>query len=457
MENQLYSTIHEGKSNDKTDITSPSIINIQDATPEENTRRTSRKSRSSITDFVNEVGNSLRLSRLDSKKGDHCHGKNNNPDSDELAATAKLRLKIAIFLCLLFMITECIGGFLAGSLAILADAGHLFTDLIALGIGIISIHLKSRPASKQLSFGWSRAEILGSLLSIALIWLITGILVYVAARRIYDQDYEVEGTYMLITAGAGVAFNLIIGIALGGSEVGHLHSHGGGGGGHSLAKTKDKKSESVSSHSHSMSTYGAADHSHSAAETGDAHGHSHDAKKEDHGHAHAPKQDDVNVRAAFIHVIGDLFQSVGVLIAAYIIYYYPEYAIADPICTFIFSIIVLITTYRISGDLLHVLMEGAPKDLNYTVVKDAILKVPCVVKVHNLRLWSLTLTRPALSVHVAIKRDNQTAQDVLHALSLKQVTEVLNDEFNIYETTIQIEEYIGEMENCVDCKDPAEK
>ncbi len=89
------------------------------------------------------------------------------------------------------------------------------------------------------------------------------------------------------------------------------------------------------------------------------HSHSHDAGAEetkDHSH------DDINLRAAFIHVIGDLIQSVGVLIASGLIWYRPQWRIADPICTFLFSILVLGTTLYIFRDILRILMEGKPDD-----------------------------------------------------------------------------------------------
>lgn len=93
------------------------------------------------------------------------------------------------------------------------------------------------------------------------------------------------------------------------------------------------------------------------------HGHSHShGHNEDHDdvehHSKHHKKNNINVRAAFIHVIGDFLQSVGVLVAALVIFFKPEYSIVDPICTFLFSVLVLITTFNIIKDVLNVLMEG---------------------------------------------------------------------------------------------------
>lgn len=124
-----------------------------------------------------------------------------------------------------------------------------------------------------------------------------------------------------------------------------------------------------------------------------------------HGHSHAEhssKQENVNVRAAFIHVLGDFLQSTGVFVAAVLIYFKPEWGIVDPICTFLFSILVVITTFSIIKDTLLVLMEGIPKGIDFNDVKELFLAIRGVRKVHNLRIWSLSMDKLALSAHLAI-------------------------------------------------------
>lgn len=125
-----------------------------------------------------------------------------------------------------------------------------------------------------------------------------------------------------------------------------------------------------------------------------------------HGHSHASqsnsKEENVNVRAAFIHVLGDFLQSTGVFIAAVLIYFKPEWGIVDPICTFLFSVLVIITTFSIIKDTLLVLMEGMPKGIDFNKVKELFLAIQGVKKVHNLRIWSLSMDKLALSAHLAI-------------------------------------------------------
>lgn len=146
------------------------------------------------------------------------------------------------------------------------------------------------------------------------------------------------------------------------------------------------------------------------------HGHSHGGGGGGHGHS-----ENINVRAAFIHVIGDMLQSIGVFCAALVIYFYPTWKLADPICTFIFSVVVLFTTITILKDTLlvcylilniilwetyicqiQVLMEGTPTYLDYNEMQEIFLGIDGVRRVHNLRIWGLSINKVALSAHLAI-------------------------------------------------------
>lgn len=100
-----------------------------------------------------------------------------------------------------------------------------------------------------------------------------------------------------------------------------------------------------------------------------SHGHSHGGGGGSGGHSHVHhEEENINVRAAFIHVIGDVLQSIGVFVAALLIYFFPSWYLADPICTFVFSVIVLLTTFRILKDTTMVLMEATPNYLDYKEV-----------------------------------------------------------------------------------------
>lgn len=137
----------------------------------------------------------------------HCHTSNSaHPGIDR---SARKKLIFASLLCLLFMIGETVGGLLANSLAIATDAAHLLTDFASFMISLFSIWMASRPATKKMSFGYYRAEVIGALTSVLLIWVVTGILVLMAIQRLISGSYEIDAPIMLITAGIGVIVNIM--------------------------------------------------------------------------------------------------------------------------------------------------------------------------------------------------------------------------------------------------------
>ncbi|XP_068436666.1 proton-coupled zinc antiporter SLC30A2-like [Clinocottus analis] len=303
---------------------------------------------------------------------------------------ARRKLLVAAAVSLVFMTGEVLGGYAAHSLAIMTDAAHLLTDFGSIVISIVALWLSTRPQTHTMTFGWHRAEILGMLLSMVSIWAVTAVLVASAAQRISDGDYEIDSRIMLITSGCGVGVNVLMVLILHQSGASHGHSHG---------------------------------FTASRAPAGERHrgsGHR-------HGHGNA------SVKAAFIHVVGDLVQSVGVLLAAAIIYFWPEYKIADPICTFLFSVLVLGTTLPITKDVLRILMAGAPQDVDFSSVRERLLSVRGVASLHSLHMWRLNTTHSLLSVHMATE-DGSDAQIVL-----TKATKLLRAEFGFSNVTIQLE------------------
>ncbi|KAJ8736003.1 hypothetical protein PYW08_006659 [Mythimna loreyi] len=344
----------------------------------------------------------------------HCHRSRN----EEIDKRARRKLIVASILCVIFMIGEIVGGYLSNSLAIATDAAHLLTDFASFMISLFSLWVSSRPATRRMPFGWYRAEVIGALTSVLLIWVVTGILVYMAVQRVIYKEFEINATVMLITSAVGVAVNLVMGLTL----HQHGHSHGGGGHGHShggnnpVLNNKKERGDSDAESSNS--------------------------------HSHEHHQENINVRAAFIHVLGDFLQSFGVLIAAIVIYFQPSWNLVDPICTFLFSVLVLITTFNIIKDTLLVLMEGSPRGVDFQEVANTFLSLAGVVRVHNLRMWALSLDKTALSAHLAI-RTGVSPQKVL-----EEATRLVHDKYNFFEMTLQIEEFNDGMEDCSQCKMP---
>jgi len=396
----------------------------------------------------------------------HCHVQseqgngrfsNNGQDKKGVDKSARRRLIAASIICLVFMIAEVVGGVLSNSLAIATDAAHLLTDFASFMISLFAIWLSSRPASKKMSFGWYRAEVIGALVSVIMIWLVTGLLVYMAVERLRTKQFEIDSLVMVITASAGLLVNIIMALALNVDGHSHgFHSHGNGHGhGHSHSHSHQ---DHLDDH-HDDETQTVADRP--AEKNGDSYiiavrddfrngstasAHSHCSDAHDTGAGRGRKN--INVRAALIHVIGDFIQSLGVLIAALVIHFKPEYAIVDPICTFLFSIIVLLTTIRIIRDATNVLMEGIPDGINFIEVREKLQSLPFVIRVHNLRIWSLSLDKIAISSHLVIDSNK-----IPPSQALKRAIDTLKNSYDFFEVTIQIEEYKDDMKDCEHCQD----
>ncbi|XP_063062346.1 probable proton-coupled zinc antiporter SLC30A4 [Engraulis encrasicolus] len=300
------------------------------------------------------------------------------------------RLGFAAVLYFLFMVGEIVGGYIANSLAIMTDALHMLTDLVGIIVSLLALWLSQKPPNKRFTFGYHRSEVVAAGISVLLIYILTGVLLNEAVKRTVSQDFSIDGDVMLITAAVGVAVNLIMGLLL--NQMGHLHSHSHG-------PRQPAQTQSG------------------------AHGHG-----KGQGQGQGQGEGNLAVRAAFVHALGDLVQSVGVLIAAYVVRFKPEYKLADPICTYVFSILVLFTTVRIVRDTLIILLEGAPKHVDVAAIQEDLLSLEEVQAVEELNIWALTAEKTMAMAHLQLvhsrrgswERVQAKARDVLlhsHAVS----------------------------------------
>lgn len=313
-------------------------------------------------------------------------------------------------ICTIFMIIEIIGGYLANSIAIMSDAAHLLSDLLGFLISIISIYISRKVAKNNMSYGYHRAEIIGALVSIVLIWALTLWLLYEATLRIITPPL-VDGFIMIIVSIIGFSFNVIMGIVL--AKSGVAHSHG------------LKKCDHDHDHDHEH------DHEH---EHEHDHEHEHNSDEEIRLHTedeNENKNSNVNLRASFIHILGDALQNIGVFIAGIIIYFLPRYSIADPICTYIFSIIVGFTTINILKDCIFVLMEGSPVDIDIEELESDLREIKGVKEIHDLHVWSLSIGKTSLSCHICCDNPQKT---------LKKAKKMIQKKYKIDHITIQVEE-----------------
>ncbi|KAM7472361.1 hypothetical protein LguiA_010544 [Lonicera macranthoides] len=354
------------------------------------------------------------------------------------------KLFVAVALCVIFMSVEVFGGIKANSLAILTDAAHLLSDVAAFAISLFSLWAAGWEATPRQSYGFFRIEILGALVSIQLIWVLAGILVYEAIVRLIHDTGKVNGFLMFLVSAFGLLVNIIMALVLGhdhGHSHGHSHGHGHGHGhdGHDHSH----------SHSHGI-TITTQQHHHDEEQQGVHHHHDH---HHDHEHDHTEpllkessqdkegskdkqgkkKRGNINVQGAYLHVLGDSIQSIGVMIGGGVIWYKPEWKIIDLICTLIFSVIVLGTTINMLRNILEVLMESTPREIDATKLETGLCEMDEVLAIHELHIWAITVGKVLLACHVKIRPEADAE------LVLDKVIDYIRREYNISHITVQIE------------------
>ncbi|KAG2177500.1 hypothetical protein INT44_008011 [Umbelopsis vinacea] len=322
---------------------------------------------------------------------------NDNSKETNTSNSTKWRLLFATVVALLFFATELVAGYFANSLALMSDAFHLLSDVASFAVALAAIYLAEKPATRRHSYGFHRAEVIAALASVLTIWILTFYLVQAAIERLRNPE-PINGKLMCLTASIGVIINIILAVVLGG----HGHSHGG--------------------HSH--------DHGHSHA-IEDGHHH----EEEGASKQSSKQESNINLRAASLHVLGDLLASVGVLISSIILIFRPDLTIVDPICTFIFSILVLYTTYHLVKDSLAVLMEGTPLNIQPEAIERSILEIPGVVAVHDLHVWNLSPGKSSLTAHITFDKNALHSYDEI----LYQAQHVVCDTYGVHHSTLQLE------------------
>lgn len=339
---------------------------------------------------------------------DPCDNCNNKRESIKHKRVMK-RLAFAALLYFLFMTGEIIGGYISNSLAIMTDAVHMLADVVGILFSLLALWLSTKPPTRRFTFGLHRLEVVSAVLSVVLIYILTAVLLYEAIQRTVHQDFDIDGDVMLITAAVGVAVNLIMGFLL--NQGGHLHSHSHG-------------------------------HSHGPSVPSNSSGSSQQQRQ--HG--------SLAVRAAFIHALGDLLQSVGVLIAAYVVRFKPEFKLADPICTYIFSVLVLCTTFRIIRDTIVIVLEGVPRHLDTQRIREDLLKLEDVQSVDELNVWALTTDKTTALVHLQLTPSSANNWEEVQA----KARHLLLHTYGLTRCTVQVQTHRQRpVRCCAHCQQPS--
>ncbi|MCZ6625386.1 MAG: cation diffusion facilitator family transporter [Deltaproteobacteria bacterium] len=274
--------------------------------------------------------------------------------------TETRRLTSALVITSVYFVAEVVGGLLTNSLALLSDAGHMFSDIAALGLSLFAFQMARRPATTKRSYGYHRLEILAALINGLTLWLIVGVIFHEAYRRFLDPP-EVHSVGMLVVASIGLMVNIAAGAILYGSRQGSL-----------------------------------------------------------------------NVRGAFLHVLGDTLGSVGA-VAAGLIMLLTGWYLADPLISIFIGLLILYTSWSLIKESVNILMQSVPREIDVEELQRAVEKVSGVIKVHDLHVWAVTSGVFTLSAHAVVNGKEDSHQ------VLNEIEGILRDRFKIEHTTIQLE------------------
>ncbi len=274
----------------------------------------------------------------------------------------KQGLIIALVITLVIMLAEIIGGLVSNSLALLSDAGHMFTDAFALGLSLWAIKMSQKPATHHKTYGYHRLEILAALANGILLILIGIWIFYESYQRFLDPP-EIKSGLMLIIAIIGLIGNFI-------------------------GMTILQKSS----------------------------------------------RNNLNVRGALLHMLGDTLSSVGVIIGGVFIIF-TGWKMVDPIVSILINGFIIHSAFQLIFESGEVLLESVPRGLMLNELVAEVMKVKGVRELHDLHVWTITSGLHALSGHLLI--DDQQVSEGTEIL--KEVEEILEHKFGITHITLQLE------------------
>lgn len=275
-------------------------------------------------------------------------------------ARHKTKLYWVIGLTGTYLVAEVVGGILTGSLALLADAGFMFTDLVALSLALAAIRIGERAATERKTFGYYRAEVLAALANAVLMALIFAYILYEAYQR-FRHPREVLGGWMMAVAAVGLTVNLT-----------------------SVVLLRRASAESI------------------------------------------------NLRGAYLEVLGDMLGSVAVIVGGLIILL-TGWSLADPLLSLGIGLFILPRALSLLTDSVDILMESTPKDLDMGALRRRVESIAGVTQAHDLHARTITSGIVALSGHVVVEDVGRSAA------VLSEAGRVLREEFGIQHSTLQIE------------------
>lgn len=284
----------------------------------------------------------------------------------EAARQTTTRLSWSLLLTLAFVIVEAAAGYFSKSLALLTDAAHNLTDVIALGLSWFAIRITTQPANAQKTYGYHRAGILVALLNSTTLILISLGIFYEAYRRFISPP-EVRSGVLIIVGLIAVLVNLVTALLV-----------------------------------------------------------------------HRGSESDLNLRSAFVHLMGDVISTVGAVIAGVLIYFTGANWL-DPFVSVLIGFLILYNAWGILRDAVDILLEATPRDVDMRKMVSEINEVEGVLGVHDLHVWSITQSLRTMSAHILTDDISVSAGAEIQ----NRINELVYHRYNIAHATLQLE--------CVNC------
>jgi len=329
-----------------------------------------------------------------------------------------------------FFFVELFYGIYLQSLALMSDAFHMLSDVIALIIGFMAVRISLRNSSEKYSYGWVRAEVLGAFMNACFLIGLCFTIILETIQRFVDPVAHIDGKSLLIVASIGLGIN-IVGLFIFGGHHGHSHGHD-----HDHDHDHDNPREpiipdeenfmsivsniknmqvpevSVVSNGESVeevleeqkNTENKIEFGTNSVEEKKEGKKEKKEKKEKHSHNHSPKN--INSQAAFLHILGDALGSIGVIFSGCIIAFtdwkYRFYI--DPLCSLFIALIIIRTTIPMLKKCAKILLQGVPPNVDFKKLQDQLAQVgDALVNIHDLHIWQLIDGKNIGSCHVLVK------------------------------------------------------
>lgn len=285
---------------------------------------------------------------------------------DHHSRANRTRLSVVLGIIVTVLIVEVVGAIFTGSLALLADAGHMFSDTIGLTVALAATVIAAKPATDRSTFGFQRAEVFGALINGLILLAVAVTVGYQAIMRFIDPgDLEIKSFPMLIIAVIGLIANIVAALIL-----------------------------------------------------------------------RPQAQSSINMRGAYLEVLGDLLGSVAAIVAAVVILT-TGFMPADALASIAIALMIAPRAVFLLRDAVHVLSESVPVDTSVAEIRKHILGAPGVLDVHDIHVWAITSGQPVFSAHVVVESHVFTNNET--GTLLDQLADCLSDHFDVAHSTFQLE------------------